>query len=150
MIRGYFLTKGASRRPFVKAILQFPTLDDGSLEVELLVDTGADRTILAPIDVLRLARRFRLDPTSLPVGIPSTGVGGRAVTRTLEAAVILDGFRSPTFPLTLLEPPPGPTPPVPSLLGRDLLSRFALFLEERTRRVLLLTPHEVDDLPLSL
>ena len=31
---------------------------------------------------------------------------------------------------------------IPSLLGRDILSNFALFLEQRTERVLLLEPHE--------
>ncbi|MGI8552157.1 MAG: hypothetical protein ACR2PL_15450 [Dehalococcoidia bacterium] len=37
---------------------------------------------------------------------------------------------------------------VPSLLGRDLLSFFALFLEERTRCVLLLDPAEAGGLSL--
>ena len=37
---------------------------------------------------------------------------------------------------------------IPSLLGRDILGRFALFLEERTDRVLLLTPEEADQLNL--
>lgn len=33
---------------------------------------------------------------------------------------------------------------MPSVLGRDILSRFALFMEERTQRVLLLEPDEAD------
>jgi hypothetical protein len=37
---------------------------------------------------------------------------------------------------------------IPSLLGRDILSHFALIFEERTERVLLLTPEEVDRLNL--
>jgi len=37
---------------------------------------------------------------------------------------------------------------IPSLLGRDLLARFALFLEERTNRVLLLDPQEAEALKL--
>ena len=47
MIRGYFSTQGSRRRPFIDAILQFPILNDRSLDVKLLVDTGADRTILS-------------------------------------------------------------------------------------------------------
>ncbi|MBI4504935.1 MAG: hypothetical protein HY691_05315 [Chloroflexi bacterium] len=43
---------------------------------------------------------------------------------------------------------PGPTLPIPSLLGRDILAYFALFLEELTDRVLLLDPSEVDTLAL--
>ncbi len=45
--------------------------------------------------------------------------------------------------LTLLEPEPGNISPLPSLLGRDILSHFALFMEERTGQLLLLEPHEV-------
>ncbi|MCI0438462.1 MAG: hypothetical protein L0177_04955 [Chloroflexi bacterium] len=37
---------------------------------------------------------------------------------------------------------------LPPILGRDILSRFALFLEERTDRVFLLEPHEADVLNL--
>lgn len=36
---------------------------------------------------------------------------------------------------------------IPSLLGRDILSQFALFFEERTRRVLLLEPDEAERVP---
>ena len=49
---------------------------------------------------------------------------------------------------TLALPVPETPHPIPSLLGRDVLSHFALFLEERTGRVLLLEPHEADALPL--
>jgi len=147
MIRGYFSTQGTRRRPFIDAILQFPTLNDRSLDVKLLVDTSADRTILSPLDARRLARRFALDLTTLPQGVPSTGVGGRSDTRTLETVLILDPFSLPIV-LTILDPPPGPLPRIPSLLGRDVLSHFALFLEERTNQVLLLEAHEADALPL--
>jgi hypothetical protein len=147
MIRGYFSTQGSRRRPFIDAVLQFPTLNDRSLDVKLLVDTGADRTILSPLDARRLARRFALDLITLPIGVPSTGVGGQSGTRTLEAVLILDTFSLLTL-LTILDPPPGPMPRIPSLLGRDILSHFALFVEERTNRVLLLEAHEADALPL--
>jgi len=147
MIRGYFSTQGTRRRHFIDAILQFPILNDRSLDVKLLVDTGADRTILSPLDARRLARRFALDLTTLPQGAPSTGVGGRSETRTLETVLILDTFSLPIL-LTILDPAPGPLPRIPSLLGRDVLSHFALFLEERTNQVLLLEAHEADALPL--
>lgn len=48
MIRGY-LTTGTTRRPFVSARLQFPKLGNQLHPVELLVDTGADRTLLSPL-----------------------------------------------------------------------------------------------------
>ena len=147
MIRGYFSTQGSRRRPFIDAVLQFPTLNDRSLDVRLLVDTDSYRTILSPLDARRLARRFALDLVTLPTGAPSTGVGGQSDTRTLEAVLILDTFSLPTL-LTILDPAPGPMPRIPSLLGRDILSHFALFVEERTNRVLLLEAHEADALPL--
>ena len=45
MIRGYFLTRGGRRRPFVQALIVSPSLSQ-PLDVQLLVDTGADRTII--------------------------------------------------------------------------------------------------------
>ena len=51
MIRGYYSTVGAVRRPFLFCSLEFPKHPNvGASGVELLVDTGADRTILSPID----------------------------------------------------------------------------------------------------
>jgi hypothetical protein len=55
---------------------------------------------------------------------------------------------SMSLSLTILEPPSDPLPTIPSLLGRDILSRFALFMEERTDRLFLLEPDEADALRL--
>ena len=140
MIRGY-LSRGAVRRPFISARFRIPSLDNRLFPVELLVDTGADRTLLSPVD----ARRMQIDITALPQGSPSIGIGGQSQTRTIETELILQDF---SIPLTLSIPE---TPrPIPSLLGRDVLSRFALFMEERTSRVFLLEPHEAQALDLPL
>jgi predicted aspartyl protease len=138
MIRGY-LSAGTPRRPFVSARFRFPALDNRLHPVELLVDTGADRTILSPVD----ARRLGIALANLPRGLPSTGIGGQVTTRSIEAILTINAFSTP---LTL--PIPEMTRPIPSLLGRDILSRFALYLEERTNRVLLLESHEADNLGL--
>jgi hypothetical protein len=52
--------------------------------------------------------------------------------------------------LTILDPPPAPQPllAIPSLLGRDVISCFALIVDQRTQRVLLLEPEEADALNL--
>lgn len=147
MIRGYFAVRGTTRRPVVDAVFHFPGISRHTFEVRFLVDTGADRTVIAPLDAKRLERELGLDFTTLPKGQPSTGVGGQMETRTLEAVLTLDSFSRP-LTLTILEPPPGLMLPIPSLLGREILSHFALFLEERTDRVLLLEPGEADALPL--
>jgi len=55
MIRGHFLTTGARSRPFIDAVFDFPPPHAGTFQAPLLVDTGADRTIVAPLDARRLA-----------------------------------------------------------------------------------------------
>lgn len=62
-------------------------------------------------------------------------------TRTLQAVLTLDSFSAPLL-LNLLDPT-SPLP-IPSLLGRDMLSRFALYMEERTTMLVLLDPDEAD------
>ena len=144
MIRGYFLARGSRRRPFVDAEISFPAFGNASIDVPLLIDTGADRTVLAPNDASQLVEQLGIKLAELPEGSPSTGVGGRMVTRRIEAIFVLDGLITAPFALTILELPRGISLPIPSLLGRDILSTFALFLEERTDRVYLLEPHEAD------
>ena len=98
MIRGYFSRAHGVNRPFIDVTLQFSTLGNRSIDVPLLVDSGADCTVLSPTDAAALV-----------------------VFEATEGA-----------------------PSMPSILGRDVLSRFALVLEERTHRVLLLEPEEAD------
>ena len=147
MIRGYFATSAAHRRPFVNAHFDFPSLGLAG-DIPLLVDTGADPTVLAPAD----AGRLEIPLAQLPSGPPSAGVGGTTLTVSVPATLTLDA-RSVAVTMRILTPQ---TPRqqrtlrrIPSLLGRDILSRFALFMEERSQRVLLLEPHEADALSLT-
>lgn len=76
------------------------------------------------------------------------GLVVRSIPGVVEAVITLDSF-SVALTLTIMEPPVGrPIPSIPSLLGRDIISQFALIFEERTNRVLLLEPHEADTLSL--
>ena len=130
MIRGYFSTVGAVRRPFLYCSLEFPKHPYvGAAGVELPVDTGADRTILSPID----AESMRLDASSLDVGLRSRGIGGEISTRVVESKLTVQGY-STSITLHV----PEVRQPIPSLLGRDFMAKFALFMEEKTERVLLL------------
>lgn len=86
MIRGYFSTRGGISRPYVTARFQFPSLENRTLETRLLVDTGADRTLLAPRDCKRLIRRFGLDLTSLATTATGTGIGGKVNMRARSCA----------------------------------------------------------------
>jgi predicted aspartyl protease len=146
MIRGQFITVGGRARPIILAHIAFP-LAGVSGDVNLLVDTGADGTLLSPSDATKLG----LDVTQLASDSSSLGVGGSVPTVHAEADLTLGGL---TYRLRLRVLAPlssaqrGALARIPSLLGRDLLSHFALFFEERTGRVLLLTPEEADTLAL--
>lgn len=86
--------------------------------VHFLVDTGADSTLIAPRDAEELA----LNTAQLPEGPPSTGVGGRTPTRSIEARLTLDALTF-TIPLRILAPQSARQRRalqfIPSLLGRD-------------------------------
>jgi hypothetical protein len=146
MIRGRLIAMGARRRPFVLAHLSIPSQGIAE-DVDLLVDTGADGTLVAPSD----ASVLRIDVAQLPSGPPSTGVGGRVPTVYAAATLALGSF---TYDLHLRILAPRSRAQrqaladIPSLLGRDILAHFALFFDERTDRLLLLTPEESDALNL--
>ena len=142
MIRGYLLRWDDADGPS-----SFPDYHTTS-EVSLPGDTGADRTIISPRNARRLASQLKLDIRSLPKRHQSTGVGGRTDTRTITASLQMDTFITDPFELTILEPAPGEMPPIPSLLGRDVIDRFALFVEAGRDRVFLLDSDEAAMMPL--
>ncbi len=143
MIRGYFSTSGGvASRPYVYCDVDFPSQSNiGTVGVDLLVDTGADRTILSPLD----AERIGLDLSKLHVGRPSRGVGGRISTKVVESRLSVQGYTA-VIELYI----PETRQPIPSLLGRDFISDFALFLEDRTGRVLLLDQSDIASLGLTV
>lgn len=146
MIRGRFEGLPGRRRPFVTAHLSISS-QNISGDVSFLVDTGADSIVLAPTDALFLG----IDTRLLPQGAPSIGVGG--VTPTVNAKALIT-LNDQAFDILLRILAPRSRQQralrtIPSLLGRDILSHFALLVQERTNRVLLLEPKEADllDLP---
>ena len=93
---------------------------------------------------------YGVDTTKLPKGTPSRGIGGVTETRTVAATLYFEDFSiAIDLSIDILEPSPDIQFRVPSLLGRDILSHFALFVEERTRKVLLIEPDEADALGLE-
>lgn len=79
------------------------------------------------------------------------GIGGSVETRRCECMLTLGAYVF-EIPLQILVPGTNAArvalDQIPSLLGREVLRHFALFLEEQTQRVLLLDPNEADRLPL--
>jgi hypothetical protein len=81
-------------------------------------------------------------------------VGGTVQTREIDAVVTLGSISVEIALLTFAQADDaqatsassGPT--IPSLLGRDLLSHFALLVDPQRDRLLLLEPEEADALTL--
>lgn len=140
MIRGSFREEGGRRRPFVSGFLEIPSVHRSG-EVAWLIDTGADGTLLSPRDASLLG----IDPDTLPPGPASAGIGGRTLTVQVPCAITL-GQRRLDIRLRILAPRSRTQrvalAHIPSLLGRDILALFALFIEDRTDQVLLLDPDE--------
>ncbi len=131
MNSGYFRYQGSTQRPYIDLTVGFPVTNNQSLRISFLVDTGADRTLLSPFDGARLRGDLGVDLLGLPFGSPIGGIGGQIETRMIDATLDV-GEQSISTTLSLVEPPPGQFPTMPSLLGRDIIYELALFMEYRT------------------
>ncbi|MXX52701.1 MAG: hypothetical protein F4Z35_01735 [Dehalococcoidia bacterium] len=125
--------------------INMPDLGIYGMNVSFAVDTGASRTIIGHRDALSLSGAHGVDLAKLPTGRQSLGIGGLASLRQTRVSMRIGSFNVDQD-IPILEPIPGRIVGLPSLLGRDILSHFALLMEERTSRVLLLEPAEADSL----
>jgi predicted aspartyl protease len=143
MIRGYFRSFPGGRRPFIVGKLSAGAIDR---DIHFLIDTGADVTVLAPTDARAMSFNLRRLPRQ-----STTGIGGSIDTALMPASIEL-GSRTIPIELRIIAPlqfPQGAVAPdLPSLLGRDVLSHFGLYIEERRGLVLLFEPGEADALVL--
>ena len=149
MIRGFLKRRGYpnSPPPYVNGFVDMPSVSVFGMPVEFLIDTGADRSIIGSFDASRIVDEFGVDLAELQDGPPSRGIGGAVATKTAEVTLAFGAF-SKNMRMEFLAPSPDDQLAIPSLLGRDVLSQFALFIEERTDKVLLLEPAEADALGL--
>ena len=101
---------------------------------------------MGTLETDRLIDDFHANLGTMPLS-HSHGVGGQARIRSAQAILTMGEF-STTAEIGILEPPPRgePVRPIPSLLGRSVISRFGLIVDERTDRILLLDAHEFDAL----
>jgi Aspartyl protease len=122
-------------RPYLSARIFIPRLRT-TADVWFLVDTGADRTTVHPTD----GARMRLDYSSLPWTGRSYGVGGISISHAVEQAVIsfrarlgtTHYYRVPVLIAQSRDPANGSG--VPSLLGRDILQRWAMHYAPMKKR----------------
>ncbi len=140
MIRGYF----AEGRPFVDALLRFPSGAFGA--ARLLIDTGADRTIIHPGEYLRLGLGFG-DFGDFPQD-SAFGIGGEAAYRRVPVQILLEHETGRFDRIRLRALIARPTPStrrLPSLLGRDALDLYVLTMDRRGDRVLLERSPDAED-----
>jgi predicted aspartyl protease len=147
MIRGYFEGPRGRRRPYVTARVETAATGRAK-EVDFLIDTGADRSLLSLSDAVGLG----LDAGSLPTH-QSIGIGGSVAMGLIEAVLVF-GEREIGAMVRVLVPG-GPEQEtmrqrIPSVLGRDVLAHFGLYIEERRDLVLLLEPQDADALGASV
>ena len=134
-IAGFFDEVG---RPRVEARVGFTGLNQGG-EIRFVVDTGADRTLIGYDDAIRLGvdyARYRPEDGVRALGVASSlrtydEEEGWLVLRSVD-----DGEHAFGVALSVAEKNPDGW--VPSLLGRDILDRFDLFVSRR-RNVLTLS-----------
>ena len=129
IVRGYF--EGGARRPYVDVRVLLPRLGVAA-EFPVLVDTGADTTTIHWSD-----RQLLRGPDGRPLaadavfqdGAEATGIAGARVRYGSEAAALVfgteEGGRLMARVRVHIELGRS-TRPVPSLLGRDLLSELRL------------------------
>ena len=123
----------ASGRPYVEGRLFIPRLGLRS-DISFIVDTGADHSLLMPMD----GQRMKLDYNTLNAGVESRGVGG--ISRNFSEQAIL-AFSEPgrfihVYVITLQIAPPSPDIiDIPSLLGRDVLDRWIMTYNPKGKRL---------------
>jgi predicted aspartyl protease len=130
MLEGRFgNTSGA---PFFEGRIIFPRLGVRGL-VSFLVDTGADATIITPLDGGKLG----IDYSALRNPEASGGIGGAAKTFAEEAVLSFSDRRyvySYLISVRILEPRPY-SRRYNSLLGRDILGSGNLVVDRPKRKV---------------
>ena len=126
MLRGKF--DDTTGRPFIEGQLWIPSVGIVDEEISLLTDTGADSSILSPVDSAKMHLDHALcTPNDEPVG----GVGGRVKGTYRDTAVLAfsdeDGQTTYGYVIDLLIlPKTKDTERLVSVVGRDILDQWRM------------------------
>lgn len=119
MLRGRF--GDTTGRPYFDARVVLPRLE-AKENVSFIFDTGADSSVLMPLD----ARRLGIDLSKLDEAGTATGIGGTQ-KRFIEPAIVIFADDNLLYAyriqIGIISPSPE-TMTVPSLLGRDIIDRW--------------------------
>ncbi len=106
------------------------------------VDTGADRTCIAPNDLLAYGVDFAA-LEGFPTAVAS-GIGGRVTLYEVPGVLSFDdGEHEYLYEVTLTIPKPDEVPPLPSLLGLDILQRWRMTYDHKAN-TLTFDVHDAD------
>jgi len=111
--------------------------------VSFLIDTGADTTVLMPIDGLRMSIPYN----TLPTPKTSKGVGGIANDFEKSAHIAVfdaDGYILTYFVKLTISTPTPHNQDIPSLLGRDIINTWC-FTADRPNNLVTAEPHSFLD-----
>lgn len=159
MITGHWLRRAAPtstvNEPRIDGQLIFPRRPGtpAPFYVDFLIDSGSSNSFLGPTETALLSQYVAI--ARLPNAPPTIGVGGQVHARTIAAQLTFPGnavnVSLPALRLLVANPrdPTTVSPQqaqIPSLLGRDVLSQFALFLDESAGKVRLLEAVDIAQL----
>ena len=141
MIPGFFDPKRVGPAPKVRANVLLPELANRWFKVDFLLDTGAGITCLHPNDAINragLTSTVLSDPAQWRRREPARGVGGQATYFVVPAiyAFVTDAGQMQLVrgQTRVAQFRPGDMN-LPSLLGWDILEKFEVVVDWRTRRV---------------
>ena len=131
MLKGRF--GDTTRRPYIEGRVIIPRLQCRA-NISFIVDTGADQTLLMPIDGIRIGIDYR----QLTGEKETVGIGG--ITNNFTERGILV-FAEPKrrlhfYAIELAIAPPAPDiMDIPSLLGRDILNNWQMVYNAQNSRL---------------
>lgn len=143
MIQGHFVASPTAPVPIVRASLFLPPFTTEWVSIDFLLDTGAANTSLHPLDAIfrvGIAASSLLHPQSWSNSVARGGIGGGATYFPHPARYAFhhdDGnWQYIDGEILIAQLTLGNTA-LPSLLGRDIMSRFAVSVDWQASTVTL-------------